>query len=139
IETYLTAYSLFANRSHADSALARPVFETWESELTSLTEWIYRAAMGPVLASIPEAAAAVFVPVDFLAFVPLHLAWRRDQDGARRYLFEDICVTYAPNARSVTSAGRASSGLSRPRALVVANPTSLGAPALAFCCEEVRT
>jgi CHAT domain-containing protein len=62
--------------------------------------------VGPVAAELTGQPGSVLVAGGLLGLLPLHAAWRPDQQAptGRRYLLDDLAVRYIPNARALTTA-----------------------------------
>jgi CHAT domain-containing protein len=102
LSSYADAYNVWNNRDHATDEAYLLAQEVWGEELLALTEWAYNAVMAPLIDGLSTISNIVLIPTGFLALVPLHLAWRTDHSATtgRRYVLDDICVTYVPTARA---------------------------------------
>jgi CHAT domain-containing protein len=96
----------------------------WEGTLDAVTRWAWLAIMAPTLTITGDVDRIVIVPSGMLAMLPLHAAWTPapDTSSTRRYLLDDITVTYAPNARSLEITGRIAAQTSAERLAVVVDP-----------------
>ncbi|MCB5164439.1 CHAT domain-containing protein [Streptomyces bambusae] len=104
----------------------------------SAGQWLWTAAMGPVLAAVRGADRICLVPAGGLHLLPLHAAWTPDphRPTRRRYALDDLLITYAPTARAVTVT-RARAQAARPgRLLVVDEPTPVAGPPLPHSAAE---
>jgi CHAT domain-containing protein len=59
--------------------------------------------MAPILVALHGEKAVTLIPSGYLSLLPLHAAWREDEQGQmqRRYVLDDLCVTYAPSAQAL--------------------------------------
>lgn len=75
----------------------------WDAELDDIGRWLWTTVMGPVLDALPAGTPElVLVPGGFLGLLPLHAAGTEDPTTrtGRRYVLDDIRITYAANARA---------------------------------------
>lgn len=101
-------------------------YGTWRSELSSLTRWLWDAAMGPVLESLGGVPSLVLVPTGSLGLLPLHAAWVEDSSRptGRRYVIDEAAVSYAASARARLAALTAAARVGpADGALGIAEPT----------------
>lgn len=96
----------------------------WQGTLDAVTRWAWSAIMAPALRTTGDADRIIIVPSGMLAMLPLHAAWTPtpDTSSTRRYLLDDITVTYAPNARSLEITGRIAAQTPTERLAVVVDP-----------------
>lgn len=129
VERYVTAYEA----QHRDGP-------GWRSALLDVTRWLWPAVMGPVVQALAGAHRAVLVPMGWLGLLPLHVAWREDPQAptGRRYALDDVLLTYAPNARSMTHARRVPPVSAQDGILVVADPAPIRASSLLHAEAEGR-
>jgi CHAT domain-containing protein len=113
--------------------------QIWRSALDTLTAWLWRAAMAPVLRALDGAPTAVLVPAGLLGTMPLHAAWTHDPQmpTGRRYALDAMTVTYAPNARARAGAEDAARRASERRLLGIDNPSPTTAGPVAGSSVEV--
>jgi CHAT domain/Tetratricopeptide repeat len=125
VERYRAAYAAFRA---APAAGAEP----WSAAVQAVTGWLWEVAMGPVLEAVAPATRAVLVPTGLLGLLPLHAAWTTDPAAptGRRYALDELCCTYAPNARSRALAARRVPQLPAEPLLVVEEPHTARGPAL---------
>jgi CHAT domain-containing protein len=93
--------------AHAPYRAGRPGSAAdWDACLDRTTRWLWREVAGPVSAELAGRAGAVLVAGGLLGLLPLHAAWRPDPEAptGRRYLLDDVAVSYIPNARALTTA-----------------------------------
>ena len=99
MSTYLEAY-----RSLPSDDLEAP---RWLSVLDNLTGWLGTAVGLPLLSGLKAAGMerATLIPMGALGLLPLHAAWVEvsSQETDRRYMLDDLLISYAPNARAIGS------------------------------------
>jgi len=90
-------------------------------------QWLWSAAMGPLLAAAAQATAIALVPGGLLGFLPLHAAWTHDPSTVtgRRYALDQARLTYTGNARILAACQAAASGLETRSVLAVGDPVGL--------------
>jgi CHAT domain-containing protein len=125
VDRYRAAYADF--RAAPDTGARR-----WSATVEEVTGWLWEAVMGPVLEALAPATRAVLVPTGLLGLLPLHAAWTADPAAptGRRYVLDELCCSYAPNARSHALAARRVRQLPTEPLLVVEEPRTARAPAL---------
>lgn len=75
----------------------------WDIELDNIGRWLWTHVMGPVLAALPDRTPElVLVPGGLLGLLPLHAACIADPTArtGRRYVLDDIRISYAANAQA---------------------------------------
>jgi CHAT domain-containing protein len=97
-----------------------------ERTLDQLTNWLWFAVMGPLLAAVPPARRLILIPLGMFALLPLHAAWRWEDGAAtgRRYAIDESTITYAPSIRVLLNARRRVGKTSLESILAVTNPGS---------------
>lgn len=127
LSAYFKAYNNRKERPHE-----------WSRAVDSATGWAFEV-ISPVLEYL-TASRLVLIPCGPLALLPLHAAWRPDPDqlSGRRYLLDDMTITYAANARSLAEAGRLAAGGEVDGVLVVEDPrpTRMHMPPLSAAAYE---
>jgi CHAT domain-containing protein len=82
--------------------------KTWFQTIDQVTHQLWDLLMEPVVTHLKNlsVAQAILIPTGFLSFLPLHAAWTEDPStpSGKRYAFDEIQLTYAPNARSLAVA-----------------------------------
>lgn len=82
--------------------------QTWLNTIDTTTRQLWDTLMGPIIQQLQEKGIdrTILIPTGFLSLLPLHAAWTEDESKLtkRRYAFDDIHITYAPNAKSLTAA-----------------------------------
>ncbi|RSM64709.1 hypothetical protein DMB66_18860 [Actinoplanes sp. ATCC 53533] len=120
-DTFLTATTRTSQRR--DLTASAPI-----GTLEDLCERAWTAAIGPVLARIPDASRIVLIPMGELVRIPWH-ASRRTVDGRLRYAIEDATFSYAPSARLLCDLAWRGAAPAAERCLIVADPDTAGAAA----------
>lgn len=112
----------------------------WVESLDGLCAWLWRVAMGPVVKEIAGATEAVLVAGGLLGMLPLHAAWTDDNERptGRQYALDVLPLSYAPNARSLTSARATASNVRPGRLLVVAEPRPVSGARLPYASAEAE-
>jgi CHAT domain-containing protein/tetratricopeptide (TPR) repeat protein len=111
----------------------------WNGTLDVLTAWLWKAAMAPVLDAVGDASAVVLVPVGLLGVLPLHAAWTADSScpTGRRYVLDQLPISYAPNARSLRASRAAVRQAGAASLLAIREPSPSGLGSLPFTVPEV--
>ena len=111
------------------SLYGQPAFR---AAIDKITAWLWPVLAGPLLDKV-RATHIVIVPVGLLALLPVHAAWRPEDNrpDRRRYALDDALITYAPSAIILRHA-RAQADVDATR-LVVASDGA----ALAYADREV--
>lgn len=130
VRRYLDAY--------ADRARTASARERWLEALDTVTRWLWDAVMATVVDSAGGADEVVLVASGRLGFLPLHAAWRPDDNmpSGRRYAIDDLLITYAPNARVLNAARHTADRVSAGAVLVVGAPEGTGADHLPHAATE---
>lgn len=140
-----TRYYLDAYEARADDP------DRWRDQLDLTLEWLWDAALGPLLSLdllsdlylgnqvVDRARPLVLVPVGILGLLPLHAAWTADENAPakRRYALDDLCLTYAPNARLLAQARDRLRHASSTGLLAVDEPLPVAAGRLPGAAAEV--
>jgi CHAT domain-containing protein/tetratricopeptide (TPR) repeat protein len=108
----------------------------WEGTLDAVTRWAWPAIMAPALTITGDVDRIVIVPSGMLAMLPLHAAWAPDTSGTRRYLLDDVTVTFAPNARSLEITGRIAAQTPAERLAVVVDPRPTSSQPIGYARAE---
>jgi CHAT domain-containing protein len=127
-----------AHRAYAADRTGR--LARWETSLESTTKWLWDDLMGPVCEALREHRRVVLVAGGLLGLLPLHAAWTEDPAAptGRRYVLDDLVVSYVPNARSLTSARALAAGSVERLAVVVDPPGKDGRAVLHSAELEAR-
>ena len=141
VSAYFAAYAARAERP-----------DLWRAQLDHTLKWLWAAAIGPLVSAdamvgpvngtglyFAGRSAVVLVPCGSLALLPLHAAWTSDEDrqGGRRYALDELCISYAPNARLLAEARRRVQAAAAPHLLAVEDPRPVSAPPLPGTAAEV--
>ena len=125
--------------------------DRWRGQLDLTLEWLWDAALGPLLSLewladlylgdqlVDRARPLVLVPVGLLGLLPLHAAWTADESAPtkRRYALDDLCLTYAPNARLLSQSRRRLQDMNSVGLLAVDEPLPVAAGRLPSAAAEV--
>jgi CHAT domain-containing protein len=116
LETWFNAYA----RSKQD----RPA---WLDTIDTITGKLWDPLMAEIVQKLQEMKCdcATLIPTGYLSFFPLHAAWTKDDSKptGRRYALDDIQITYAPNAKSLTAAQQIADRTTHRNILAIDNPT----------------
>lgn len=130
VNAYLAAYR--RRREH---------FQQWLEELDSITRWLWDSVMGAVGASARQRGVGrlILVATGPLTFLPLHAAWVYDArfPSGRRYILDDLCVSYAPNARCLVGTEVHTDIASEMSLMAVDEPQPVDAGPLPASTDEV--
>ena len=101
-------------------------YVAWCEEISLSTRQLWEPLMEPLVRQLKNAgnSSATLVPSGLLGFLPLHAAWVEDGTcpTGQRYAFDDIHFTYAPNAKSLTTARNTISRARPDSILAIDNP-----------------
>ncbi len=97
LQTWFAAY----DKSSSDR-------QTWHDTIDTTTQQLWAPLIGPLAKKLQdlEIKRITLIPTGYLSLLPLHAAWTPDdtKPTGRRYALDDIHITYAPNAKSLTAA-----------------------------------
>ncbi|MCP3896649.1 CHAT domain-containing protein, partial [Moraxella sp.] len=93
----------------------------WHESLKNTTELLWQNIMAPVVDALPKSATVTLIPVGLLGLLPLHAAWRLE-GGVKRYALDELTISYAPNARSLTQARKVAHRVTADRMLAIDEP-----------------
>ncbi|NJN87076.1 MAG: CHAT domain-containing protein [Leptolyngbyaceae cyanobacterium SL_7_1] len=110
------AYQNFRNNSKAN-------YQAWCEEIERSTQQLWEPLMFPLIQHLKaqNLQQATLIPTGLLSFLPLHAAWV-ETSTRRRYALDEICFTYAPNARSLTAAEAIAQQTATDSILAIDNP-----------------
>jgi CHAT domain-containing protein len=115
-QTWFSAY----NQSHTNR-------QGWFDAIDAVTHQLWDPLMGPIVQQIQELGFGhiTLIPTGHLSLLPLHAAWTPDptKPTGRRYALDDIHITYAPNAKSLTAAQAIANRIQSNQILAIDNPT----------------
>ena len=111
-------------RAFREAHQRREDHPAWHGALDALTACLWTAAIGPVIKALDGAETAVLIPVGQLVMLPLHAAWTTDTTlpAGRRYALDDVCLSYAPNAVSLSAAAGVAASAGADSLLLVEEP-----------------
>lgn len=97
--------------------------QEWARVVNSITRWSFDEVLGPAINDL-IASNMVLIPCGALALLPLHAAWSPDRNkpSGRRYLLDEMTITYAANAQSLAEAQRLAARGKTGGVLVVEDP-----------------
>ncbi|MFJ9736390.1 CHAT domain-containing protein [Streptomyces sp. NPDC101171] len=131
--TYLHAYrDRLDHRSDGDSS-----WQAWGKALYDVTEWLWRAVMGPVIEELDGAGHVRITPTGLLAVLPMWAAWHW-RDGRRRWALEHVACSYIPNAALLLRQQARGPAQRHLKALIIDSPQpSTGYDPLEYGGEEL--
>lgn len=117
VTSYLEPYAGF--RADRQAGLAR-----WRAALDDVTQWLWDAAMGPLIEEIQPTPAIYIIAGGLLGLLPMHAAWTPDAAAltGRRYTLDATTISYVPNARSLTAARAVAAATAANRMVAVVDP-----------------
>jgi CHAT domain-containing protein/tetratricopeptide (TPR) repeat protein len=140
---YLGAYARWRSTPHDD----RTARAAWLAALDTTTRWLWDVLVGPLVETLTGLglAHAVLIPQGWLGLLPLHAAWTEIKvpstsevtGTSRRYALDDVCFSYAPNARALLSAHGTAARVAPDRLLAVDEPWPVSANPLPNSAQEV--
>ena len=101
--------------------------QAWYNTIEETTKKLWEPIMGPLVQKLQELSCdrITLIPTGYLNLLPLHAAWTKDLSSptGRRYAFDDIHITYAPNAKSLTAAQSIANRVQVDSILAIDNPS----------------
>ena len=101
--------------------------QDWLDAIDTTTRQLWDALMGPLVKQVKELGfdRITLIPTGFLSLLPLHAAWTEDESKPtkRRYAFDEIHITYAPNAKSLTASRAIADRVQTNSILAIDNPS----------------
>jgi len=101
--------------------------QAWYDTIEKTTQKLWEPIMGPLVRKLQELGCdrITLIPTGLLSLLPLHAAWTEDKSkpAKRRYAFDDIHITYAPNAKSLTAAQFIADRVQANSILAINNPS----------------
>ncbi|MDM8560201.1 CHAT domain-containing protein [Candidatus Parabeggiatoa sp. HSG14] len=96
----------------------------WFNALEETTAWLWEVVMEPLIQIIPKKTKVTLIPIGLLGLLPLHAAWTEDNNTptGKRYALDELTISYAPNARSLTEARKVAHRVTADRMLAVDEP-----------------
>ncbi|MGG6239686.1 CHAT domain-containing protein [Nodosilinea sp. AN01ver1] len=106
---------------------ARNDRQTWLNTIDQTTHQLWEPLIEQMAQQIKELGfdRIILIPTGYLSLLPLHAAWTEDNSkpGGRRYAIDNIHITYAPNAKSLTAVREIVACTSNDSILAINNPT----------------
>ncbi|NJO66091.1 MAG: CHAT domain-containing protein [Leptolyngbyaceae cyanobacterium RM1_405_57] len=100
--------------------------QTWLNTIDQTTRQLWSFLIGSLVQKLKDLGytRTTLIPTGSLSFLPLHAAWTEDSNipTNRHYAFDDIHFTYAPNAKSLTTAQTIADLTSAHSILAIDNP-----------------
>jgi CHAT domain-containing protein len=97
-----------ANQSEENSRAKEKANDDWFDAIDTTTHKLWAPLMGPLIEHLKKhnIDRITLIPTGYLSLLPLHAAWTKDESKPtkRRHALDDIHITYAPNAKSLTAA-----------------------------------
>lgn len=101
-------------------------YPAWCQEIDTTTRQLWDLLMSPLVQKLQEIGCdhIALIPTGFLSLLPLHAAWIDDESKPtkRRCAFDDIHITYTPNAKSLTAAQIVADRVQADSILVIDDP-----------------
>ena len=99
----------------------------WYDAINTTTRQLWDVLMGPLVQKLQELEFdhITLIPTGYLSLLPLHAAWTEDgtRPTDRRYTFDDLHITYAPNAKSLTAAQAIANRVQADSILAIDDPS----------------
>jgi len=116
---YLRAYNDWLTHPKEDT-----YYQQWFNSLEKTTQLLRKQVMAPVIQALQKSAQVTLIPVGRLGLLPFHAAWTEDKNTptGKRYALDELTISYAPNARSLTEARKIADGVTVDRMLAVDEP-----------------
>jgi CHAT domain-containing protein len=106
---------------------SRTNLQGWYDAINTGTCQLWDALMGPLVEKLQSSGIEriTLIPTGYLSLLPLHAAWTPDpsKPTGRRYALDDLHITYAPNAQSLTAARAIAERVPANSILAINNPT----------------
>ena len=101
--------------------------QDWYDTIETFTCHLWNWLMGSIIQQLKTLGIdrITLIPTGLLSFLPFHAAWTEDKSTPtqRRYAFDDIHITYAPNAKSLTTARAIADRVQADSILAIDNPS----------------
>jgi CHAT domain-containing protein len=105
---------------------SRTNHQAWLDAIDQVTRQLWELLMAPLIDHLKQHSfqQATLIPTGYLSLLPLHAAWTEDTTTAtgRRYAFDEIHFTYAPNAQSINAAAAIAQRTGANSILAIDNP-----------------
>jgi CHAT domain-containing protein len=115
--------------------------QQWLTSLESTTQLLWEQVMVPLIQALPKSAQVTLIPVGQLGLLPFHAAWTEDNNTptGKRYALDELTISYAPNARSLTEARKVAHRVAADHLLAVDEPKPVKESPLPSSEYEVQT
>ena len=134
LSRYLGTYQDFCNDSKAN-------YPAWFKEIDITTRQLWDSLMGPLIQKVKDLGfkRLTLIPTGYLSVLPLHAAWTEDnlKPKGRRYAFDDLHITYTPNALSLKAASTVAASTPITNILAINEPQPVSAIALRSSSHEI--
>jgi CHAT domain-containing protein len=101
-------------------------YQGWLEAIDQVTHQLWQPLMAPLIDHLKQHSfqQATLIPTGYLSLLPLHAAWVDDptKTTGKRYALDEICFTYAPNARSINAATAIAQQVGAESILAIDNP-----------------
>jgi CHAT domain-containing protein/tetratricopeptide (TPR) repeat protein len=115
-----------ANASEENLLAYKQAEDDWFDAIDTTTHQLWKPLIGQLVQRLTELdlARITLIPTGYLSLLPLHAAWTDDarKPAGRRYALDDIHITYAPNAKSLTAAQSIADRVQTDSILAIDNP-----------------
>ncbi len=113
----------------------------WYTTLENTGRWLWQVIMQPLREALSEDIPITIIPGGGLSLLPLHAAWTEDASmpTGRRYVIDELTISYAPNARALAQAKMIVERVSAETLLAVDDPQPVTANILPHSKYEVQT
>ena len=122
-KTWFAAYKQFKDENKTSPLKNR---QPWFNAIDSVIHQLWQPLMQPLIHHLKthNFNQAILIPTGYLSFLPLHAAWTENvtYPTRRRYALDDIHFTYAPNAKSLTTARAIADHMQSDSILAIDNP-----------------
>ncbi|MDZ8242322.1 MAG: CHAT domain-containing tetratricopeptide repeat protein [Nostoc sp. ChiQUE01a] len=116
--------------------------QAWLDAIDQGTRQLWQPLMSPLIDYLQQRhfQQATLIPTGFLSFLPLHAAWIEDSAAStgKYYALDAIHLTYAPNARSLSTAQEIAQRTVADSILAIDEPKHEGAKPLPNSKREVQ-
>ncbi|WP_375495729.1 CHAT domain-containing protein, partial [uncultured Nostoc sp.] len=116
--------------------------QAWLEAIDQGTRQLWEPLMSPLINHLQQHnfQQAILIPTGFLSLLPLHAAWVEDSTAptGRYYALDAIQFTYAPNARSLSTAQEIAQRTFADSILAIDEPKHDGAKPLPNSTREVK-
>ncbi|MEO0375793.1 MAG: CHAT domain-containing protein, partial [Cyanobacteria bacterium P01_A01_bin.17] len=105
---------------------------TWFNTLNRTLQSLWPPILIPILRHLNQAkcSSTTLIPTGLFSLLPLHAAWTRDTNGSRRYAYDFIQFTYAPNTLSLNAARTIAAHTPATKLLAINDPQPISSSSL---------